>query len=222
MEVFRAGLQGGTLDAPPADAAVVIDVLRATSTAAVLVGRGVPRVRVATVEEAGGLSRQSHLLVSERVAGGIDNSPSLAASLELDARLPVLITTNGTRALAAAERHAPLVVAASFLNLTATVEYLVAATPARVLVVPAGDFDTGERHLEDELCADAIAGGLSGRPLELPPLYERVRRESRVQQRLREEPLLARDLDLSLMSDRYPVVMRFSRDVEGRGWLARP
>ena len=221
MEVVRARLQGALPESLRADAAVVIDVLRATSTAAVLLGRGVARLWIATVDEARELSPQSHLLVSERVAGGIDNSPSLAASLALDARLPVLVTTNGTRALAAAERHAPLVLAASFLNLGATVEHLAAAAPGRVLLVPAGDFDTGERHLEDELCADALAAALAGRPLELAPLFARVRREPRVQRRLEEEPILAGDLDLSLTGDRYPVAMRFFRDAEGRGWLAR-
>lgn len=206
-------LPGSLPGAQRFQAAVVIDVLRATSTAAVLLGRGVPRVRVADHALGG-----SFLLVSERFKGGIDNSPVAAQKVALDGRTPLLVTTNGTRALLAAAGRAESVWAASFLNLSATVARL--GQMDSVLLVASGDFASGEPHLEDELCADAVAAALAGRPIELAPLFARVRSEERVQRRLVREPMLAGDLEVCLSADTWPVAIRFDTEPDGTGWLS--
>jgi phosphosulfolactate phosphohydrolase-like enzyme len=221
MRISRSSFSfSGSDSSNGASVAVVIDVLRATSTAAVLLGRGVSRLRVATVEEAAALPPDRHLLVSERLPGGIDNSPALAASLDLETvrgRELVLVTTNGTRALEAAAKLAPRVLAASFLNLSATAKAL-AGEPA-VTLVPAGDFDGQVAHLEDELCADALAAALAGTPLALGQLFERIRNEPRVLRRLQREPILQGDLELALTADLHPIAISFARDAEGLSWL---
>src|SRR5205823_5710625 len=92
----------------------------------------------------------------------IDNSPVQAEQLVLAGRTPVLITTNGTRALDAAACAAGQVLVASFLNVSAVASYLDRRGARRVTLLPAGDFEKGESRPEDELCADALEMLLAG------------------------------------------------------------
>src|SRR5688572_28214823 len=90
------------------DVAVVIDVLRATSTAVVLAGRGVERLLVlASADDLHQLppieDGWEYLLFSEfskieTTWPRVDNSPAVALKVDLTKKIPVLITTNGTRA----------------------------------------------------------------------------------------------------------------------------
>jgi 2-phosphosulfolactate phosphatase len=201
--------------------AVVIDVLRATSTAAVLLARGAARVRVTSLDIARAIAGDGrHLVVSECIPGGIDNSPTAAASVPLDGRTPLLVTTNGTKALERAARFSERVLVASFLNLGATVAHLRGLRPTRVMLLAAGDFETGEKHVEDDLCAASIAGLLEGEPLEMDAVAARISAEPRVQERVRTEPGLAADLRLCLTADAFPAAIELVRD-SGELWLER-
>ncbi len=223
MRVERA--RGGRVEGSP-DVAVVIDVLRATSTAVALLGRGLPEIRVAQDPAAVGAlpSRDGgYLVLSElsQLAEGphrIDNSPVSAREVPLEGRLPVLVTTNGTRALVAASERARTVVTASFLNLRAVVA-LLRAQGGSVALVPSGDFKSGTPHAEDEACADALEALLRGEEPPLPELLARCRAEARVARRMAAEPGLHRDVDLCLSVDLYALVPRFAYDGGGLGWL---
>ncbi len=115
------------LDEAFAGVCVVVDALRATSTIATLLARGVVEVAVTeTVEEARALKATrlpDHLLCGE--AGGLPpagfeygNSPAEFSRLDLHGRRAILATSNGTRALARAA-GATLVLTGSLLNRTA-------------------------------------------------------------------------------------------------------
>lgn len=195
------------------EAAVVIDVLRATTTAVVLLARGAPAVRVvATADDLAGLPAAGHLVFSEvaaaRAAGlpWVDNSPAAAGEVELAGRVPVLVTTNGTRAIAAAVRRARLVLVAGFVNLGSTARHL-AAAGAAVTLLPAGDFAGVDVRTEDERCADAFEALLAGRPPDLPALLAACREDARVQRRIARHPELLRDVDIALSVDRHQVVV---------------
>lgn len=205
-------------DAAELEVAVVIDVLRATSTAIVLLSGGARRVLVvatpadlARLPAPPGASR--YLVFSEldasRASGldCVDNSPAVAAEVDLAGRVPVLVTTNGTRALAAAVPRARTVLVASFGNLSALAAHL-AASADRVTLLPAGDFAGGEPRTEDELCADALAALLEGRAPDLPAIDAAIRQDARVQRRIARHPELVRDVDLSLAVDRHPAIAR--------------
>lgn len=213
-------------------AAVVIDVLRATSTAIALFTSGAHRVEVvATPGELRSLpappGASRYLVFSEldesRAAGleCLDNSPALAAEVSLVGRLPVLVTTNGTRALAAAVPRARDVLVASFGNLTAVAHHL-AASAEHVTLLPAGDFAGGEPRTEDELCADALADLLAGRSPDLPALIEAVWQDARVQRRIARHPELVRDVEIALAVDRHPAVPRLAADPGSRGLALVP
>ena len=149
---------------PPAEAprdrtCVVVDVLRATSSVAVLLGRGLRGVYPAADIEAARALRarlgEGVLLCGERNAlppEGFDagNSPTEFAHADLGRwSEAVMATTNGTPALLAC-LAAPLVLAAAPLNAAATIEACLAAE-RDVLLVCAGR--RGQRASDDALAA---------------------------------------------------------------------
>jgi 2-phosphosulfolactate phosphatase len=147
--------------------AVVVDVLRATTTVVHALAAGCRAVYpCAEVEEAralaGGMRAGRVLLAGEREGrplGGFDlgNSPGEFTAARCRGRDLVLTTSNGTRALLQAA-PADRILAAGFVNFSAVCEQL--ARDARpVHVVCAGD--GGEPALEDALLAGALVEFLS-------------------------------------------------------------
>lgn len=147
----------------PADIAVVIDVLRATTTIAVALASGYERVLVA-----GSLEQAQELRAAGRVLAGelrcerpegfdLGNSPQEARSPR-GAEL-VLATTNGAPAIHAAADCAGEVYAASLLNLDAMLATL-AALDADILLVCAGT--DGSAAIEDTYLAGRLSAALEG------------------------------------------------------------
>jgi len=146
----------------PARVAVVIDVLRATSTIVMALGAGYRRVLcTATPEEARGLREPGRLLAGERHCRpieGFDYGNSPRAFDEARGEDLVLCTTNGTPAILSALSAAEEVLIGSLLNLEALVERI--PTGEDVIIVCAG---TGGRFaLEDAYAAGRIVARLEG------------------------------------------------------------
>lgn len=139
-------------------AAVVIDVLRATSSMVEALANGARAVfPTESIEHAlelhGSLDREGTLLCGERRSLPIDgfdlgNSPSEFAKEVVADKQLIMTTTNGTRAFLAT-RGADRILAASFLNLGAVVDAL--AGDRRIVVVCAGK--EGRFSLDDAVCA---------------------------------------------------------------------
>ncbi len=153
---------------PQANVAVVVDVLRATSTMCQALASGYARVLCcAEIDDARALAGTEGpaKLAGERRLEHIEgfdfgNSPR---ELEGDAAAPTLIltTTNGTRLLVAAAERYERVFVGSLLNLDAV------AAAAResgedVAVLCAGVL--GELALDDAYCAGRIARAIDGAP----------------------------------------------------------
>ena len=149
-------------------ACVVFDVLRATSALVTALHNGARAiVPVSEISEA--LARRQQqpdvLLGGERdgvriraaQTGGVDfdlgNSPREYTPEKVRGKIIVSTTTNGTRALRAGA-GAETVVAASFLNLSATARFLHQLSPAHVVLVCAGTREN--TALEDVLAAGAL------------------------------------------------------------------
>ena len=162
-------------DLRAADVAVVVDVLRATTTATRALAAGYRSVLCAeSVELAAGLRGPGRVLAGERrcvAPPGFDqgNSPREAARRRGDEL--VLATTNGAPAIVAATRHAPVVLVACLLNLDAVIAALEGAD---VQVVCAGT--DGAVALEDVYVAGRICAGLSGRRTDAARVAEGVAR----------------------------------------------
>jgi len=146
------------------DAAVVIDVLRATTTIAWSLQNGAEAIEAfANLEEleaaAAAWPAQQRLRAGERggqrVAGyDLGNSP-LAVTPELVGGKRIFIsTTNGTRSLAAV-KSVPLLLTACLPNRTAVARRLLDQECSRVWIVGSGW--EGDYSLEDSLAAGAVA-----------------------------------------------------------------
>lgn len=148
-------------DVRPAGTAVVIDVLRASSTITIALASGYERVLVAgSLDEATDLRAPQRTLAGEvhcARAPGFDlgNSPEEA----LVPRTPelVLATTNGAPAIVAAARVADEVLVASMLNLAAVAEQIGGGD---VLLVCAGT--DGRVSIEDVYLAGRLSAALGG------------------------------------------------------------
>lgn len=143
---------------------VVIDILRATTSFAVALDRGIQEIRpVRTLRECRRLGKQGYLTAAERGAAkvpGFDfgNSPFDFLEADLQGKKLAFTTTNGTRALWAV-RNAKKVVTGAFVNMSVLVQWL-RQQGEPVLLVCAGWKD--QVNMEDTLFAGAVATELEG------------------------------------------------------------
>lgn len=153
--------------------AVVIDVIRATSTVVEALSNGARAIfptpsTEEAVKLASSLGREETLLCGERkglkVEGfDLGNSPSEYRPDVVEGKQLIMSTTNGTRAFIAAE-GADRVLAASFMNLTAVAEAL--ADVSNLVIVCSGR--ENRFALDDALCAGKLVHLLAeGREEEL-------------------------------------------------------
>ena len=146
------------------DAAVVIDVLRATTTIAWSLQNGAEAIEAfADLESleaaAAAWPAQQRLRAGERggqrVAGyDLGNSPLAVTPDVVGGKRIFMSTTNGTRSLAAV-RAVPLLVTAALPNRTAVARRLLERGCERVWIVGSGW--EGDYSLEDSLAAGAVA-----------------------------------------------------------------
>jgi len=154
-------------EARPARVAVVIDVLRATSTVAAALVAGYERVICAdSIERALGLRGEGRVLAGERrcvMPEGFDQGNSPREASELRGRELVLATTNGAPATVAAAAVADEVLLASLLNLDAVLDALRALVdPRRAEIQLVCSGTGGTASLEDAYLAGRIAAALPG------------------------------------------------------------
>jgi 2-phosphosulfolactate phosphatase len=151
-------------EAVRAPTAIVVDVLRATSTIAQALASGYRRVLCcAEVEEALELRARlgEGVLAGERNAAaipGFDLGNSPRELLDPLGETVILTTTNGTRAIVAAAEHAETVLVGSLLNLDAVAE--AAGGGGDVEVVCAGL--QGRFTIDDAYCAGRIVELVGG------------------------------------------------------------
>ena len=147
------------------DIYIIVDVIRATTSMAVMFDRGAERVlAAATIEQAWEAARlvPGRLLCGERNVQripGFDygNSPVQFSQLDLSGRELVMTTTNGTRAFYACPEQA-VRLAGCFYNAEAVTFYALALAKTRecdIHIVCAGESDYF--GLDDAVCAGYLA-----------------------------------------------------------------
>jgi 2-phosphosulfolactate phosphatase len=145
----------------PAETAVVIDVLRATSTITLALASGYERVLVAgSIEEAKTLRADGRVLAGEvgcARAPGFDLGNSPEETLEPRGPELVLATTNGAPAIIGSAAVAGEVLAASMLNLAAVAAQI---GEGDTLIVCAGT--DGNVSIEDVYLAGRLSALLEG------------------------------------------------------------
>lgn len=205
------------------DLVVVVDVIRAFTTAAHLFGRGAAEIwPVAEVDAARAL-RRAHprvLLAGEEgglpIAGfDLGNSPSQLDGVDVAGATIVQRTSAGTQGVARS-RGARRMLVASFVCATATVRAIRRLADAQVTFVLTGvDHRDGE---EDRACAEYLAALLGGDDPDPAPYVRRAWASSAAQWFLDEaRPAFpVADLELATQIDRFTaamVVERGERDV---------
>lgn len=210
-------------EAAPSPVAVVVDVMRATSTIAQALASGWERVYCASgIDEARGVREQlgEGLLGGERDAvqiPGFDLGASPREVREPRGSTLIMSTTNGTRAIVAAAASSDTVLLGSLLNLDA----VAAAVQERgedVLVVCAGWKDGFA--VDDAYCAGRITRELEGERTDAVVAAELIAgRFSRsidgINARTYGPPGLEDDLAWVTQDNLLEVVPRFSRMVAG-------
>ncbi|MGB2926592.1 MAG: 2-phosphosulfolactate phosphatase family protein [Limnothrix sp.] len=151
------------------DCAVVIDVLRATTTIATALHAGAEAVQAfSDLDELFAVSESwpeaKRLRAGERGGKKVEgcdlgNSPLNCTPERVAGQRLFLTTTNGTRALKRVEQSRTVITAAQ-INRHSVVRYLQAAQPETVWFVGSGW--QGDYSLEDTVCAGAIATELWG------------------------------------------------------------
>ncbi|MDB4961853.1 MAG: 2-phosphosulfolactate phosphatase [Myxococcales bacterium] len=200
------------------DICIVIDVLRATSTATVLCRRLGELCVVTTPadlgelpERAAGYALFSELAGVESDIPRFDNSPIQARDVELDGRMPVLVTTNGTLAISLAAQIADEVLLAGFINVAAILDHVHRRGVASVALMPAGNVKRVRRNAEDDACADVIVAMLApdpAAPIDTAAAIAACRLDARIMERRANEPNLGADIDLCFDLDAVPIVPR--------------
>lgn len=198
------------------DAVVAIDVLRSFSTAAYAFAAGVPIIYpVETAADASRLRRELPTattigaLPGGRPMPGFDlgNSPSRVTTWPLTGRPVILSTAAGVRALVRF-REVPRLFAASLVCAGATVRAVQATGARRVALITTGEWIDRDGD-EDIACADYLAAGLRGEPIDAAALERRVR-GSDFGRRFAagiDPALPASDLDLCARADRFDFAM---------------
>jgi len=162
---ITVALTPSLLREPNAHAVAVVDVLRASSSVVTMFERGLSRAIVTSnLRDARKRALEHYALLCGEVnavpAAGFDygNSPAEFDGLSLDGKTAVLMTTNGTRAIASVA-GAPVVAVAALLNRRAAARYVVAEALRRkfdVAVVCAGRERGTAFSLEDTVAAGAL------------------------------------------------------------------
>ncbi len=152
-----------TPDQPLPDCAVVIDVLRATTTIATALKVGTEAVQVfSSLDDLMATSEswpeEKRLRAGERGGAPVEgfdlgNSPLDCKPEWMAGKRLFLSTTNGTRALQRVEQ-CPQLITASLVNRRAAVNYLAKTQPGTVWLLGSGW--EGGYSLEDTVCAGAI------------------------------------------------------------------
>jgi 2-phosphosulfolactate phosphatase len=219
---------------------VVFDVLRATSSMVTALAGGAEAViPLADISEALAF-RSTHpqaLLAGERnglritgtLTGGVEfdlgNSPREFTPERIRGKIIVMTTTNGTRALRACAR-AQRVLAASFLNLSATAREVRSHRPPNLLLVCSGTLEQaayedalGAGALCDLVWADYAGGMIMDSALMALRLYrlesanlEAALASSRNGRRLSAQAALQPDVPFCAQRDRFPLVARLGPD----------
>lgn len=204
------GLEGARL---AEGVVVVIDVLRAFTTAAYAFDAGITEIElVSTAEEAFAVPGFRMGEIGGRLIPGFDhnNSPSRLLGRRLEGRA-VLRTGSGTQCVVAAGR-ATEVWLGSLVVASATARAL--SDRRAVTLVASGAPDEGE---EDVACADWIASLLQGTPCQEDRVVDAVRTSRAAAKHRGDDPdFPAGDIDCAVAIDAFNFAMKVERNAGRR------
>ena len=218
MQIKIGSLTRDAQDA--AGTAIIIDVFRAFTTAAIAFDRGATQITlVAEAADALQLHRRGvgDLLMGEvdgKRPDGFDfgNSPHEIAQADLAGKSLVQSTRAGTVGVAAAT-NADAIYLGSFVVAQATAQTIRRQPPEVVSIIAMGD-QGRTRSDEDEQCALYLRNIIEGRQPDFAAVKSLIMTGGATQKFFDpEQPQYhPQDVDLALDADRYPFAMRITRE----------
>ena len=212
MNIHRATINDCHLET---DTAIVIDVLRAFTTAAFAFSRGAREIAlVSSVEDAFRLKAlfpHAMLMGEDRghpIQGfDFDNSPSRLLHHDLTGALLIQRTSAGTQG--AVRSQARNILVTGFCTVSATLRFIRDIQPGSLTLVQTGVIRDGWGD-EDVACADLIESRIRGWTIDLCELKERVRnsRDGKLFTTPDHIAFPAADLEASLDIDRFDFAMK--------------
>lgn len=194
---------------------LVIDVLRAFSTAAYAFSRGAKEIRlVSTVEEALELKSQLPNAKAMGEVGGLPpagfdfgNSPTRILEHDLTGITLIQRTGAGTQG-AVRSVHAEVMFATSFVVAQATMDQVLRLHPEEVTFVVTGGTD----NAEDLACAEFLEKQLTGQAIDADNLIRRVVQSRDASQHMNDHPQFPRsDLDFCTRINAFDFAMPIER-----------
>lgn len=202
---------------------MVIDVLRAFTTAAYAFGAGAGRIAlVSTIEEAFALKGgcpEARLMGEEQglpIAGfDYGNSPSAMVRQDLSGRDMIQRTSAGTQGVVRSKK-ADVLLAGSLCCAGATARYIQSLAPERVTFVISG-YRSSDQGAEDRACADYIECLLKGGKPDWPTTVKSVWGSAAARKFLdpKREEFPLTDLEYALAIDRFDFAMVVERQTDG-------
>lgn len=195
---------------------LVIDVLRAFSTAAYAFSRGTTEIRlVSGIQEALDLKAQLPNAKAMGEVGGLPpegfdfgNSPTRILEHDLAGVTLVQRTGAGTQGAVRAV-NADVMFATSFVVAQATIKHVLKLNPAEVSFIITG----GMGNDEDVACADYLEKQFKNQAVEAQPFIQRVKSARDALQHMEEHPQFPySDLDYCSHIDRFDFAMPISRE----------
>ena len=207
MEIQIKSLVDGAKEAE--GVAVIIDVLRASSTITTILAKGAEFViPLEKIKDALDMIKKNpdYTLASDkrqlRDMGYYDNSPTKLSEMNLKGKKFILLTTNGTRCIVNTKK-ADEVIVGSFVNVSAIINYLKKKNEL-VTLVPVGKI--GEKSVEDESCAEYIKNRLEGRETDIEKIKKKVKGSTWAQHLIKTNR--KEDVIYCLNLDKYNIVPR--------------
>jgi 2-phosphosulfolactate phosphatase len=199
---------------------VIIDVLRAFSTACYVVANGAEKIiPVGDIENAY-LIKEEHpeyILMGERggrIQAGFDhsNSPSEIIGLDFRGKTVIHTTSAGTQGMVAASK-AEHIITGSFVNAGAVVEYIKKKKPKIVSLVAMGTNGSIEAQ-EDLWCARYLEALLNNEIFDYTLIIEQILKSKSAQKfKNSEEPWYPeQDLNICLELNKFDFVLKFERE----------
>lgn len=195
---------------------VIIDVLRAFTTAAFAFGAGAKEIiLVSSIEEALKLYQEDNRLILMGEQGGMQiegfhygNSPAEIQRANLTGRTIVQRTSAGTQGVVACGNASQMMIA-SFVVAEATLQHIIASSPSEISFIVTGEHNGDEDLALAEYLQDRLLHKISF----ISSFLDRVRisPEGRVfaDPAVTEFPM--QDLELALQIDRFPFAMEVKK-----------
>jgi len=193
--------------------AVVIDVYAASSNIAAFLTRSVAKLYVASDATILDLKKQYPLGVAIGESRTLpkdtficNNWPGNVSEVDVSGKTVLYMSNNGTRAIAEAmDKGAQTVIAAGFVNIAATVDWILGQKPSTVTLIESGEISfTDPKVMEDIVCAQALKELMEGKKPDMTAGIRDAKAYMKtVYKGTRDDP---RNINLTMVPNTLPVV----------------